>query len=382
MILSLSMRKKIAIILFSAGILTIVPSCSITRTLMLLLEQDPVEYYLEGNGEQRKEMRFFLEKLAVSEEDYETSFVLMQQLIKHLHSAGRNDKLNLLMTTYVENHPEDPFNGYYLLIVANAYLEEEAFPFAVHYYEQILKNHHDLQIHDQSIHYICLTNLTQMVDTPAARAEYFKELLTRFAEGQSEARSSMTVNEGLTYYNLARTYEQLGEWNLSIQAYKNYLRFPETIVPGSPNAYHEISDKVAYHDYSPKDWTNEDLEDLKSKIQYAIYTKNTRRLNQYRAKVNFFAQSWEQQSTLSEREVDDFFANLGRFMTRRVSYQREFDSDSNSQEAYLETFGWSYRIPTWYYYFRRISFPADPEINGRWQWEGIYFGEKPFSGSD
>ncbi|MDR1596788.1 MAG: tetratricopeptide repeat protein, partial [Treponema sp.] len=45
-------------------------------------------------------------------------------------------------------------------------------------------------------------------------------------------------------------------------------------------------------------------------------------------------------------------------------------------EAYLRTWGWSQYISTWYLYFRKINFPSDPEIHGRWEWAGIYYGEK------
>ena len=70
-------------------------------------------------------------------------------------------------------------------------------------------------------------------------------------------------------------------------------------------------------------------------------------------------------------------------MTSRLRCASELDPDSNAQEAYLETWGWSYyRIRTWYLYFRKVHFPADPEINGHWEWAGIYFGSKPFSGSE
>jgi len=362
--------------------LLILTSCDLSQTFAKFVDRDPIGYYLVGNAEERKDMQNFLTQLRDSDGDYETSFVLIQQIIRHLHAARRNDKQNLLLTTYVENHPEDPFNGYYLLIVADTYMEEEAVPFAVHYFERILKNHSDLLIQNQSIHYLCLSNLTRLVTAPGPRAEYYKELLSRFGEGQSESSPSMRVDMGLSYYNLAETYEELGEWDLAIQAYKNFLQYPDTVIPGFPEAHRETAEKVAFYDYRSKDWTSDNLEELVAAITGAIYSKNARRLNQYRAKVNFFAQYWEQQSPLNERDVADFTSNLGLFMVRRVTVARELDRDSNSQEAYLETYGWSYRIPTWYLYFHRISYPADPEINGRWQWAGIYFGEKPFSGTD
>jgi hypothetical protein len=60
----------------------------------------------------------------------------------------------------------------------------------------------------------------------------------------------------------------------------------------------------------------------------------------------------------------------------RIYFEDKLDKDSNSREAYLKTWGWTQHITTWYLYFRKIYFPADPEIHGRWEWAGIYYGQK------
>ena len=356
-------------------------SCELPQYLAVILEKDHLGYYLEGTKEERQQMRQFLTDLE-TETDPETSYVLIQQIVRAFHKAGRIDKMNLFLTNHVVKRPDDPFNGYYLFLVAQNYFNEKAYPFAVHYYERILKNHEDLLIQDVSIHYLCLINLTKLINDPASRAEYYKELLSRFNPDQHYTPEPMEVDLGASYYNLARTYEQLGEWDLAMQAYKNFLNYPETVIPGNLNAHAEISQKVAFYERRNKDWTNASLEDLKEKIQWAIYGKNARLLNQYRAKVNFFTRSWEQQDNPEQIDPDSFFSVLGTFMGRRLSFRKDLDASSNNREAYLETFGWSYRIPTWYLYFRKISFPADPELNGQWEWAGIYFGEKPFSGGN
>ena len=355
-------------------------SCFLSRPLTQVLNGDSLDYYLEGTEEERDQMKTFLLALE-GESDHETSYALTQQIVKALQKAGRTDKINLFLTSHVETNPNDPYNGHHLYQVAWNYMNEGAYPFAIHYFERILNNHKDILVKDLSIHYLCLINLTKLVDDPVSRAEYYKELLGRFGPDQDYIPIPMVVDQGLAYYNLARTYEQLGEWDLAIQAYKNYLKKPETVIPETPKAYKEVSEKVTFHEYRNKDWTYGDIEKLKVRIQRAISAKNPRQVNRYRAKVNFFIRSWEQQSDSEEREIDSFFADLGFFMSRRLSFRQTLDSDSNNQEAYLETFGWSHRIPTWYFYFRKVNYPADPEINGQWEWAGIYFGEKPFSGS-
>ena len=53
------------------------------------------------------------------------------------------------------------------------------------------------------------------------------------------------------------------------------------------------------------------------------------------------------------------------------------DPSSTPTEAYFRTWGWSNRYVTvWYLYFRKVNFPSDPSVHGRWEWAGIYFGEK------
>jgi hypothetical protein len=60
----------------------------------------------------------------------------------------------------------------------------------------------------------------------------------------------------------------------------------------------------------------------------------------------------------------------------RIRYSDELDASSTANEAYLRTWGWTQTISTWSLYFRKIHFPLDPEINGHWEWAGIYYGEK------
>lgn len=102
------------------------------------------------------------------------------------------------MTTYVEQNSDDPFNAYYLLVVAQNYLDRNAKPFAVLYFERILNNYTDILVHGTSIHYTCLSNLIDMVDDPNVRINYYKELLARF-KGD--------ISPGPVYFHLAKTYE-------------------------------------------------------------------------------------------------------------------------------------------------------------------------------
>ncbi len=302
--------------------------------------------------------------LETEEEVGENRFILIQQVSNRLLAAGEAGKLILFLTTYVEKYPNDPYNAYYLAIVAEAYKEQGAVPLTVHYYERILMNHPDLLVAGSSIHFRCLQELITLIEDPYYKIEYYKELISRFSD---------FIDPGLTYFLLAKNYEEVGDWEQAVRVYQKFLKYPETEIPGFPNAHHKIREKVEFH-YSVKEWTVDNLQNLVAEIKRAIYTRSARRLLQYKAKVNFFTMSWSQQE--SDEHVALVF-DIGAFLhTSRVIADDELDIDSNSGEAFLRTTRWSYRIPTWYLYFRKVDFKADPEINGRWEWAGIYFGEK------
>ena len=329
-------------------------------------------YYINLGRSERKVFTRLYSSLQ-GEELYEKKFIIMRQLLELLSGAASNAEINLFLTTYVEQNRPDPFNAYYLMIVARNYREDMAYPFAISYYERILKNYQDIKYMGNSIHYLCLRDLLDMIEDTDARIVYYKDIIARFSE---------LINIGETYYYLGDTYAQAGEWEQAIQAYRKFLDFSDLSVAGDSYARERVQALLAFYN-TDKNWTFESLDVLVDTVINAIneakFRRDSRLLRKYMTKVNFFAVSWEEGEGTTEPEFVD---NLGTFLSPRITVDRKLDRASNQQEAYLKSSGWSYRISTWYLYFQKINFPADSEIHGNWEWAGIYFGEKPFAASD
>ena len=85
-------------------------------------------------------------------------------------------------------------------------------------------------------------------------------------------------------------------------------------------------------------------------------------------------EGWEQAAP--SEEVPEEFAIGNYLASSNPIVESELDPTSNDREAWLRTANWSFRPTTWYLYFRRIDFPAKPEVNGHWEWAGIKFGER------
>jgi hypothetical protein len=249
-------------------------------------------------------------------------------------------------------------------MIAYAYMQQDALPVAARYFDLIVKNYPDLTINGESVHFACLNQLIELSDNREQQVWYYQELLSRF--------SSM-IDLGLAWFMQGQAYEHIGDWHSAIQAYTQYLRYAGSIIPGFPNAYDYARQQVDFNN-SPKDWTYESLPALLTAIKAALDDTDANRLKRIQTRVSFFTRSWGQIET-DDLQIADF--NLSDFMLdNRIHYADKLDASSNSTEAFLKTWGWSQYISTWYLYFRKIYFPSDPEIHGRWEWAGIYYGEK------
>ncbi len=321
-----------------------------------------------GTFEQNPELRELF-RLFGQERDEENRFVLIQQIAANLANAGKKDKEILFLTTHVERNPADIFNAYYLSLVADSYKEQKAIPLAIHYYRRILNNHADLLVQGRSVHLYCLQELIVLETDPEKRIAYYKELISRF--------SDQIEHLGSASYYMAKSYEELGEWEQAIQSYQKYLDYPDPEIPEVPNASRLAAEKVLFF-YSVKDWMLPDIAALVAGVREAIATRNIAKLNRFKAKVNFFAEGWDQQAPSDETMSGEAaeFNIAGYLYSSNVHIDAELAPFSNDREAYLKTTDWNFRPPTWYLYFRKVDFPANPDVNGQWEWAGIYFGEK------
>jgi tetratricopeptide (TPR) repeat protein len=326
---------------------------------------EPVDsYYITGTKEQRKTLYDLFGLLADEARYGEEQFSVIREIANEYVRLQEYGKLINFLSTWTAKHPEDPYTAYYLLMTAYAHIRQEAFAVAALYFDLIVKNYPDLTVRDESIHLICLNQLINLVDNPEQRVWYYQELISRFPD---------KIDLGAAYFMLAQVYEQIGEWNGAIRAYTQFLPYYGTVIPGFPDADNYAKQIVDFNN-SPKDWTFDNVNSLVNAIKAALDAGSSSRLWQYRAKVNFFARSWEQEDTdnsgMAEFNLSDFM------MGNRIRYAPDLDAGSNANEAYLRTWGWSQYISTWYLYFRKIYFPPDPEIHGRWEWAGVYYGEK------
>lgn len=291
-------------------------------------------------------------------------FPVVERAAQSVRDGADWTAMATFLTDHVQTYADDPNNGYYVTVVGDLYQAQGAEAVARHYYRRALLAYPDVVVRDASTHRVAIDRLLEIVTEPAERLDYLTYLEDEFSEA---------IEPGLLAYYLADAYERDGQWDRAYEEYRAFLRHRDTRIPGRPDAREVIARRLAFYD-SSRSWTERDLTTLVQSIKNALWRQDPRSLLRHRAGVNFFTMSWEQELGDANSEIPTF--DIAAFVRRsRVRFAQDLEISSNATEAYLRTWGWSHRIPTWYLYFRKVDFPADPEIHGTWEWAGIYFGE-------
>ncbi len=324
----------------------------------------PRDYYLDSPGGDAVEIKALYGILDAPGTSEEERFAVLQKLGADMSKREDYARLITLLSEEIASRPNGPYNAMHMLTIAWSYARQGADKVATLYYDRILKNYPDLIVNGESIHYACLRRLIGLVEEPERRIEFRRELVARFPD---------KIDMGTELFFMGNEYEALGQWDDALDAYRRFLPFFGPEIPGRPDAVRYARSFIDLATI-PKTWTHESLDALLTVVKQALVTGNTRALSRLRAGVGFFAMDWHQDLDSGNSQVLFDFAV---FMSGgRIYFSDTLDAASNAREAFLRTWGWTERISTWYLYFRKVDFPADPEVHGRWEWAGIYFGEK------
>jgi len=294
---------------------------------------------------------------------YSTASRLVPLLIQLENHQKALQILNILRIRF----PDGLYYSWYNYQSALIYESRGEIPFALIYFIKSVISGQNLieKESENSIHFKSLQKISSLETDYEKKVWALQELRQRFP-GQ--------IDPGPYFLELGKTYDALSEWEKSREAYTNFLKFPvkkKSGTHGSKEEYQHIKERMDFHEAS-KSNTYESLDKLITVIKTAINKKDSYQLERAMSK-DFFAMSWQQVKgeafTQAKFQARDF-------MSSKVYYNNKIDPDSNKTEAYLKTSGWSWKIRTWYFYFKRVNYPDNPEINGRWIWAGIYLGEK------
>ncbi|MBN2617529.1 MAG: hypothetical protein JXR64_04380 [Spirochaetales bacterium] len=326
------------------------------------------KYYIDSKNPKHEELKKLF-PLLNKYTDYDGNrFTVMDKIITNMIKNSEPGDLRLFITDYINNNQNDPYITYYLLSLASSYLINGENNLAIPLLHKSVMLYKDLIINGESTHLNALQTLVGLTADDNMKIVYYKKIINEHSD---------RVNLGEIYYYLGKTLDKVEKWDEAIKAYEKYLDYPYTTIKSEPSARDNTLQKVGFY-YSDKTWVVKDLDTLVQRVKYAISTKNATQLDRYRA-YDFFIINWKSKFS----DLKSSYPMESYVLTNmNLKTGNELDPMSTENEAYLAVNGspWSssiwYVYPTWYFYFRKVDFPKDPEIHGGWEWEGIYLGEK------
>lgn len=269
------------------------------------------------------------------------------------------------LATHVQSFPQDPAAALHLFTIARHFAaESDALPLARAYLRRALYAHPDITVEGESVHRRAARSLFFVTDDPHERIAVH-DLLAGRLRGQTATPEYQHL--------VGQAYAATGDWDRAYAAFERVLELNPEPIQGTGDIRRTILREIGMRN-SSRDWVVRDLPTLVARIKAALSNQDAAALVRLRADVNFFAMSWQQDEFDPNSRVTRF--NPSAFLRRsRVRFDSDLHPRSNDGEAYLRTFNWSHRIGTWYLYFRRVHYPADPDVHGGWEWAGILFGE-------
>lgn len=292
-------------------------------------------------------------------------FSIIQAISSELSMAGEYEKLICFLEEVLAQYPSDEYSAYHAFTIASLYMKLGYAKLAAVYFHRIIRNFSDIIENGESIHYRCLSHLLEIETDPNLTAEYRNDLLTHFPE---------KISSSTQYFLLGMDYEKLGLWDKAIDAYRQFVAvYDGTIIPGYPDAQVHARNYIDLSE-ATIDWGYSSLDELLEEIRAALRAGSARALVRLKARVGFFAMDWYQDNFEGNSHV---LFDFSPFMTNgRIYYNDTIEPYSTHDEVYLKTRGWSLQSPTWILYFRKINCPFNPEAHNKWEWAGIFFGDR------
>ncbi len=307
---------------------------------------------------------YLIEKIASNiyeKQDTADSHTFIQLLQNHIHHAQRtmqnnNTLLSLMM--------------YYKYLLGLEFLALHNTSYAQFYLNDIIHNYDLLKTSSskkmQNILYNSLTQLSAIEQDPYTYITTITLLLQHF--------NNRIPNKGNIYYFLGKHYDDTAQWNKAYTAYQNYLSYDENNLILEAKEMREdiflrIRRRVLSRQKNSTTWENASA--ARTSILQTLYSYNSVQIKRLQSPI-FFTAHWFEKLTDSNTFIPNF--DIKPILTRsNISVAKNFSPYSTENTKLWKTSGWG-RVPVWYFVIKKIALPDRPDINGKWEWVGIYFG--------
>lgn len=256
---------------------------------------------------------------------------------------------------------DSAFRSYLYFFISDFYWQKNEMIHAVFYMNKVRSEDYDILYNGNPLGCAVGLRLIKLKEYPELRICMYKMLLERFGD---------RVDELFLMYELSQLYKEQYDMKSAVEVMEEMVRLSaKSRVKDDRIDMTQIQEEINFF-YSKKGWIYKDLNKLINDIKYAIDTRNKKRLYSF-IPDDFIVRFFD--PTIPQWGVREL--SIPSRWGRNIRFSPKFAEISTEDEVYLETTGWVFpQLTTWYLYFKRVDYPYDNNINGGWEWKGIYFG--------
>ncbi len=356
-------KKKIVKFIFAMLLILCFPLLIALGTILInIIPFDPGKFYLQSyeKNQENDEISFQLIKKIVALEEGQSDSQI----------RSSNTTLIRLLKNHITQHPDDKYILFYTYTLGTLYKERQNTHLARYYFQNVVNKFIDAtgqrtQNSKNILLYRSLLALSDLNKNPFNLVFYHEALLQNFTE--------QLANPDNNLYLLGQNYDAIAEWDKAYANYQTVLLSPRhTLQQDAYGRREKIFFRLERKRAKRKTVVWNNAEEARRSIRYALYNYNNNNAIKRLRSPGFFTAHWNESLLDPNAHVPNF--DITAVVARsNLSVTNEFSPFSTEHSKLWKTTGWG-RIPTWYFVFSQIREPDRPEINGKWEWSGIYFG--------
>ncbi|WKC76119.1 hypothetical protein [Borreliella valaisiana] len=340
----------------------------LTRIVQFVL----ILFLLTSCKQKQSEIQNLTHLLKSSNKNGLDKFLIIDRVV-NIYIANKNyeNALEIVNSGIIDDESRE-YYSLYLYLMGNIYdsMGEDFIAFSI--YRHVVDSFDDYVYENCSVKTRVAKKIVNLNIDPIDKINYYKFILNIGIDDLSNEE------KGNYFYNLALSLEDIQDYDESYFYYKKFLSIPRSHLKIDSRDYFNVVTKINYFN-NPEFVVYRNLGDLIQDVKNFVLSGNTSKLLNIRDKNNFFIQSWDQKGGKSNSiNTNSFLTTMIRLGGRRkngIQFAKHLEADSSDDISYLESSGWDH-IREWYFVFKRIVYPKDPEINNGWTWIGVYLGKK------
>lgn len=341
--------------------------------LYILLFSIPAQIFITGiilKNNAFDEAKFYLDSYYKHQDNELVALHLIERIADKAGSESSvldSASFIELLKKHIVHHTNDRYIMFYKYLLGHEYLKLGHEHYAYFYFHNLVENFDFSTLYrvNAKIKKMLFSSLLYLVsfDNNPFFAIHYNSLLVKHFKYELE-------NPGNNYYLLGKSYDEIGDWNNAYASYRSLFLYPEhTLMQETYEERESIFLRLKRRGQKSVIWS--DAEEARKAVLYALFSHKNSYIRRLRSPI-FFTANWNESLIDPNTSVPNF--DITAVLARsNISVTNRFSAFSTDSSKLWKTSGWG-RVPIWYFVFNKIVQPDTPDINGTWEWAGIYFG--------